>query len=143
MQENTALPTPDKDRDAEVRVVAGGHPPKKKVSRKKLFLVVGILVGVIALIVAGYFVYRYYNPPVKPNRDNATVVDVSSQIEEANQYEKGSYVWANILLNAAIYASGNGACSQANDIIKQVESTTMKEPVDTTAARDQVRANCA
>ncbi|HJP81665.1 MAG TPA: hypothetical protein VJ841_04685 [Candidatus Saccharimonadales bacterium] len=143
MQENTALPTPDKEHDAEVRIVAGGHPPKKKVSRKRILLIVGIVIAVIALAVGGYFAYRYFYPPVQPNKDNATVVDVSSQIEEANQYEKGSYVWANIMLNAATYASGNGACSQANDIIKQVESTTMKEPVDTTAAKDQVRANCA
>lgn len=136
METNTP-PTANKN----VTVIAGGgaKAPRGKLSRRLLIIIILIL---IALGVAGYFIYMRVTAPPVTNENTETVIDVSSQMDDANEFPKGSYMWANIMLNAATYAASNGACKQANDIIAQVENTQLEEPVDISAVRSEVGKSC-
>ena len=135
METNTPSTT-----DKNVTVIAGGtKAPRGKLSRRLLIVIILLL---IALGVAGYFIYMRVTAPPIANENTETVIDVSSQMDDANEYPKGSYMWANIMLNAATYAASNGACKQANDIIAQVENTQLEEPVDVSAVRTEVGKSC-
>ena len=127
--------------DKDVTVITGGstNAPRKKLSRR-LLIIIALLV--ITLGVIGYFIYVRVTAPPAANENTETVIDVSSQIDDANEYPKGSYMWANIMLNAATYAASNGACKQADDIISRVEDAQLEEPVDVSAVRSEVGKSC-
>lgn len=135
--ETKTPPTTDKN----VTVITGGgtKTSRKKLSRR-LLIIIALLVIVIGVV--GYFIYMRVTAPPAANENTETVIDVSSQVDDANEYPKGSYMWANIMLNAATYAASNGACKQANDIIAQVESVQLEEPVDVSAVRSEVGKSC-
>lgn len=136
METKTPPPT-----DKDVTIITGGatKAPRKKLSRRLLIIIalLGITLGVI-----GYFIYVRVTAPPAANENTETVIDVSSQIDDANEYPKGSYMWANIMLNAATYAATNGACKQANDIISRVEGAQLEEPVDVSTVRSEVGKSC-
>lgn len=127
------------DQTQQPTVVAGGSgEPRKKRGR----IVIIVAVVLVLLVVGGFFLYRQLTTQSQINENSETVVDVSSQVNEANEYPVGSYMWANLMLNAAMYASSSGACGQASDIITNVENTKLEEEVDITAARQDVQENC-
>ncbi|MDX2776311.1 hypothetical protein PV379_03000 [Streptomyces caniscabiei] len=136
METKNSSPTTDK----KVTVITGSNKtPRKKMTRRMILILI-ILVVILGGI--GYFIYSKVTAPSPTNKNTETVIDVSSQMDDANEYPKGSYMWANIMLNAATYAASNGACKQANDIIAQVENTPLEEPVDVSAVRTEVGKNC-
>ena len=120
-------------------IITSGKTSRKKIGRRTVLIIV---VAVIVLGGVGYYIYSRITAPPTANENTETVIDVSSQMDDASEYPKGSYMWANIMLNAATYAASNGACKQANDIITQVEDTQLEEPVDISAARSEVGKNC-
>jgi hypothetical protein len=134
MDKNTS-PQPD----TKMNVIGGGPGKPRRISRRILIIT---LIGVVLLGVAGYFIYRQITATIPANENSNTVIDVSGQIDSANEYPKGSYMWANLMLNAAIYAGSNGACQQASTIIDQVKSTKLDEGVDVGAAQKDVDENC-
>lgn len=136
METKTPPPT---DKDVTVITGGGAKTQRRKLSRR-LLIIIAILVVIIGVI--GYFIYMRVTAPPAANENTETVIDVSSQIDDANEFPKGSYMWANIMLNAATYAASNGACKQANDIISQVEGAQLEEPVDVSAVRSEVGKSC-
>jgi hypothetical protein len=129
--------TPDQTQKPTV-VTGGNGEPRKKRGR-----IVIIAVLILALLsIGGFFLFRQLTIGSQVNENSETVVDVSSQVNEANEYPVGSYMWANLMLNAAMYASSNGACGQASNIITNVENTKLEEEVDIAAARQDVQENC-
>lgn len=130
-----------KDTDTQkITVMSGGS---LRAPRKKWVIRIAVIVLVAVAIGAGvwYWIYRQ-SAVITTNKNSDTVVDVSGQINDASQYPKGSYIWANLMLNAATYASANGACGQAEDIISQVEGVQLEEGVDVSASRQQVQEDC-
>lgn len=120
-------------------IITGGKTPRKKIGRRAVFIIIAVI---IVLGGVGYYIYSRVTAPPATNENTETVIDVSSQMNDANEYPEGSYMWANIMLNAATYAASNGACKQANDIIAQVEGAQLEEPVDVSAARGEVEKSC-
>lgn len=129
--------TPDKTQQPAV-VAGGSGEPRKK--RGRIVLIAVVVLALLAI--GGFFLYRQITTGSRVNENSETVVDVSSQVSEASKYPVGSYMWANLMLNAAMYASSNGACGQASDIITNVENTKLEEEVDIAAARQDVQENC-
>lgn len=135
--ENTSTP----ETNANPTIIGGGSG--KVPWRSRRLIIVIACVAIVVLAVGGYFLYRQVqssNMTVNVNSD--TVVDVSSQVNDANQYPKGSYMWANLMLNAAIYAGSNQACKQAQSIIDEVKATKLDEGVDVDAAQTTVNGAC-
>ena len=136
METKNSSPTTDK----KVTIITGGNKTPRKKMTKRMILILVILMVILGGI--GYFIYSKVAAPPPTNKNTETVIDVSSQMDDANEYPKGSYMWANIMLNAATYAASNGACKQADDIITQVQSTQLEEQVDVSAARSEVGKSC-
>jgi hypothetical protein len=135
--ENTSVP----ETNANTTVIGGGSGKAPRKSRR--FVIITACVVVAVLVVGGYFIYRQIQSNnVNVNVNSETVVDVSSQMDDANQYPKGSYMWANLMLNAAIYAGSNQACKQAQSIINEVKATKLDEGVDVDAAQTTVNEAC-
>jgi hypothetical protein len=130
--------TPNNNKD--ITVMSGGSETRSHKKRNALIILTGIII--LALGAAIYFFAYQQTPTATTNENQGTVIDVSSQIDEANKYPDGSYFWANLMLNAATYASANGACGQANDILSQVENTQLEEEVDIDSVRQQVQEDC-
>jgi hypothetical protein len=134
-----ANPTPQPPESTAA--IGGGSGKASHKTRRTVFIVAAI--AVVLLAVGGYFVFRQIqasNADVNKNSD--TVVDVSSQMGDANQYPKGSYMWANLMLNAAIYAGSHDACKQAQDIIDEVKVVKLDEGVDVGAVQSTVNEAC-
>ena len=122
-------------------VIGGGSGKAPRKSRRLIITIAAVVI--LLLAVGGYFLYRQIqsnNMNINVNSD--AVVDVSSQVEDANQYPKGSYMWANLMLNAAIYAGSNQACKQAQSIINEVKAAKLDEGVDVDAAQTTVNEAC-
>jgi hypothetical protein len=127
--------------NANPTVIGSGSGKVPRKSRR--FIIVAACVAIVVLAVGGYFIYRQIQSSnMNVNVNSETVVDVSSQIDDANEYPKGSYMWANLMLNAAIYAGSNQACKQAQSIINEVKATKLDEGVDVDAAQTTVNEAC-
>lgn len=135
METKKTSPTTDKN----VTIITGGKAPRQKMSRRMVLI---IAVAILVLGGVGYFIYMRVIAPPAANENSETVIDVSSQMDDAAEFPKGSYMWANVMLNAAIYAASNGACKQADGIIAEVENTQLEEQVDVSAARSEVGKSC-
>lgn len=127
--------------NANTTVIGGGSGKAPRKSRRLIIIIA--CVAVVVLAVGGYFIYRQIQSNnMNVNVNSETVVDVSSQMDDANEYPKGSYMWANLMLNAAIYAGSNQACKQAQSIINEVKATKLDEGVDVDAAQTTVNEAC-
>lgn len=127
--------------NANPTVIGSGSGKVPRKSRRLIIIIACVAVAVLA--VGGYFIYRQIQSSnMNVNVNSETVVDVSSQIDDANEYPKGSYMWANLMLNAAIYAGSNQACKQAQSIINEVKATKLDEGVDVDAAQTTVNGAC-
>lgn len=70
--------------------------------------------------------------------------DLSRQIQTAESYETESYMWANTILNAAIYAADHNMCQQADDLFTEArdEPSTTKHGFDLKSIEERVYADC-
>jgi uncharacterized protein YneF (UPF0154 family) len=135
--ENMSAP----ETNANTTVIGGGSGKAPRKSRRLMIIIA--CAAVVVLAVGGYFIYRQIQSNnMNVNVNSETVVDVSSQMDDANEYPKGSYMWANLMLNAAIYAGSNQACKQAQSIINEVKATKLDEGVDVDAAQTTVNEAC-
>jgi hypothetical protein len=95
----------------------------------------------IALVSAGAaYVYVATRPPDVVDTSTTGLAETQQQKKYADAYQKGSDMWVDMSLNAALYASSHGACESAYQTLDEVKSAAPK--VDTSIVKTQIDGNC-